>query len=543
MTFNSGTATDHLDMLDQLVEVLTSRHLATVAINAGGTGHAIGDIIDITATGSTSTHLCKIEVVTLAGSAIATARVYRGGAYTVDPTTTTANAQSASTGAGTGATFDLTFAATGWTQLQRNSELDTADSIAAAGTGYSIGDDLTLIGGVLAEGGSAATLNVDTLSGSGVATVSILTRGEYEVFPSDPVLTSVSPSGGTGCTLNLTPRNLTGETVVTLQGDAGSSIDPLVGIKTYSDISDQTSLNTVFNWALFGLTAWSATDRLDQQANITQGFDTSANDGTLTPTLTTGTGSYVPMKDSDAFNMVWSIRADGRSFALCTRVESATTNYNSQCAAGLLNSYGTTTELPFPAFVAGATDRRNAWWKDVGSAWGGLADVVGQSSSIGGPVSVWQPEGSWVRCIAGIFSGATDTTPSYTQGGNSPRTAVWPLGNSNAHEEADDQIFEAAPTSGFDNDRITAVSSRVELFRTPNTGEDLFALYPVTYMRNDSATDIFRTFGELPGVFWFHVADATISSEDRWTQYPDAYSIFQNGTRIDTWSFLALKED
>ena len=111
MTFNSGTATDYLDLLDDLVAVVTSRHLSTVAVNSGGTGHAVGDIIDITATGATSTHVARLEVTSVAAGVIDGIRVYRGGAYTVDPTTTTGNAQSATTGSGTGATFDLTFTA------------------------------------------------------------------------------------------------------------------------------------------------------------------------------------------------------------------------------------------------------------------------------------------------------------------------------------------------------------------------------------------------------------------------------------------------
>ena len=93
MTYNSGTATDYLDMLSQLVQVVTSRNLASITLVAGGSGYEVSEILNIDNTGSTRTHDAKIEVLTVdGGGAILTARVSRGGAYTVDPTDVTAAA-------------------------------------------------------------------------------------------------------------------------------------------------------------------------------------------------------------------------------------------------------------------------------------------------------------------------------------------------------------------------------------------------------------------------------------------------------------------
>lgn len=537
MTYNTGTATDYIDLLDQLIEVVTGRHMATVAVNAGGTGHAVGDIIDITATGATSTEVAKIEVTSVAAGVIDGVRVYRGGVYTVDPTTTTANAQSATTGAGISATFDITFAATGWTQLARNEEAVSA-IIAAGGTGYAVSDTLTLVGGVLAEGGSASTFTVATLSGSAVATVTLATAGEYEVFPTNPVVTSVSPSGGSQCTLTVTTQNTTTDTIAVLQGDAGASTDPLIGIKTYSSETDETGGNTVYNWALFGMTSWGSLLALHDQPGISDGFSTAA-DGTITLS-TSGDGAFVPLKDADAFNIEWTISATGRRVVVVAKVEAASTTYYAQFAFGLLNQFGITTEFPYPLFVCGSSDRKRVWYRDTASIFGGLSEVISRNN---GPMFVYTPEGTWLHAKNATINPNQDLTPNFLVSGVAPRVTVWPLGSSSVHDDADDQVWAIAPSTGFDMEDITLSISPVGIYRTPDTGGDLFPLYPVTIVQADSSSGFYRTLGEIDGVFWFHAADAAISSEDRFTQGGDAYGIFQNGTRIELYSFMALRED
>lgn len=72
-------------------------------------------------------------------------------------------------------------------------------TIAAGGTGYTVGDDITLSGGTST---TAAVFNVDTVSGGVVTAVSVVTAGDYTVKPGDPV--STTGGTGTGCTLNVT---------------------------------------------------------------------------------------------------------------------------------------------------------------------------------------------------------------------------------------------------------------------------------------------------------------------------------------------------
>lgn len=73
-----------------------------------------------------------------------------------------------------------------------------------AGNGYNVGDVLTVT-----YGGQTATFTVATLTGgagSGVATVTPLARGSFTATTSGAKATTVSPAGGTLCTLTITYR-------------------------------------------------------------------------------------------------------------------------------------------------------------------------------------------------------------------------------------------------------------------------------------------------------------------------------------------------
>jgi hypothetical protein len=74
----------------------------------------------------------------------------------------------------------------------------TAVAIAGGGTGYTVGDTLTIVGGT----GTAAQLTVGTVSSGVITAVSIAVQnGVYSVFPTSPV--SVTGGTGSGATFNI----------------------------------------------------------------------------------------------------------------------------------------------------------------------------------------------------------------------------------------------------------------------------------------------------------------------------------------------------
>jgi hypothetical protein len=90
-------------------------------------------------------------------------------------------------------------------------------TIGAGGTGYANGQVLTVSGGTSL---GAARFTITGSSGGVVTSVSLLDIGGYSATPGNPAATTVSPAGGTGCTLNVTygafPGNFFGDSGVGL---------------------------------------------------------------------------------------------------------------------------------------------------------------------------------------------------------------------------------------------------------------------------------------------------------------------------------------
>lgn len=72
-------------------------------------------------------------------------------------------------------------------------------TVVAAGTGYAVGNTLTVTGGTFS---TAAQITVDTVSTGAIATAHISRSGVYSVFPTNPV--SVTGGAGSSATFNLT---------------------------------------------------------------------------------------------------------------------------------------------------------------------------------------------------------------------------------------------------------------------------------------------------------------------------------------------------
>lgn len=93
----------------------------------------------------------------------------------------------------------------------------SAVAISAAGTGYAVNDVLTINSGTAV---THATIRVTSIGGGGTVTgILLLTAGiDYSVDPNTPSATTVSPAGGTGCTITCTMNGTNG-------GDPGQYCD------------------------------------------------------------------------------------------------------------------------------------------------------------------------------------------------------------------------------------------------------------------------------------------------------------------------------
>ena len=122
-------------------------------------------------------------------------------------------------------------------------------TVAAGGTGYTVGDTLTVVGGTSISG--AATLTVNSVSGGVITAVFNLNFAGYTVLPTNPV--SVTGGTGSGATFNLTYslRSASGFTItnagsgyveqptVTFSGGGGS------GAAAYATVGSGTTVRSL----------------------------------------------------------------------------------------------------------------------------------------------------------------------------------------------------------------------------------------------------------------------------------------------------------
>lgn len=161
----------------------------TTTLAAGGSGYAANDTITLANSGG-----AVITVNTVSGSAVATFTVTNPG---TGVTSFTANplAQSATSGSGTGATF--------------NAKYKVLSVTSSGGSGYNVGDTLSFNGMTAtttptahistATSHAATAVTVDTAgSGITVAATSVTTSTTTATFNLKYTLVSVATSGGTG---------------------------------------------------------------------------------------------------------------------------------------------------------------------------------------------------------------------------------------------------------------------------------------------------------------------------------------------------------
>jgi hypothetical protein len=97
-------------------------------------------------------------------------------------------------------------------------------TVAAGGTGYTVGDVLTLVGGTRA---TAATLTVATVGGGGdVLTVTVSNQGNIWTYPTEPA--SVTGGTGTGATFNIVGTGEASSTCARLQIIGGHRSDTIL---------------------------------------------------------------------------------------------------------------------------------------------------------------------------------------------------------------------------------------------------------------------------------------------------------------------------
>lgn len=548
--WQTGSATSYFDLLKQIQEICSSRHMATAAISAGGTGYVVGDILTIA--GGTSTHAATIEVTAVAAGVITAIRISTGGAYTVDPTTT-GNVPTG--GTGSGASINLTMANTGWTVLRKSKRAASA-TIGAGGSGYAVNDEIEVQGGLgIGSSGNVekAVFVVSTVSGGAVTGVTVKSgsAGIYEEVPTNPVTTTAIVGSGTGCTLNVTYADIQDDhSILVMRGAATGAPDgPVVAIRTYQGIQ---GVFDVRNFALFGFSTWNGSVLMHNNTGISPGLTVSGDTSDVNAITNQGCPN-VPLKDNDGggtYPLAFYMAVNDRRIVMVVHVQTALISCWVSMHLGFLNQFGTTNEIPYPLLVAGSATQRNTSALD-NSTLPVCTSIVQLGNDDGwtqGPAYMLTPGTQWRRVSNFSLTAANNDGQDqdnyvcypYMYGGRpeKPSSTTTPddiIGSG-------DQVDFFTMTEGS-----IAVTPAWRLFPTPDSTEYQRILIPSTVLVSEGSglEDLRYPFGELQGVYWFSYADggAGAGPLDFFNIGTDRYRVFRTGhrTELDV-DFFAILE-
>lgn len=549
---SSARATSYHDLLNKMVSFKTSRHVATVVINAGGTGFVVGDIVTLTHAGA---HLdAKFEVLTLSGSAIATMRIHSNGAFGDRPNGTI--------------------------------------TISAGGTGYAISATDVILE-IQSGTGRCPTKLKATTDGAGIVISAIdfedlgtSAGGVYSVLPTYPAATVIKgPNGtaaGTGCTITMggstgiigttalavTGGTGTGATVditlaetgwtvdgrndndrvingllneksVVLRGDAtGQTNKPFTA---YLTRTTTTGLDTQFAIAAVGLIAHNPALDMSNQSFRSPGLTTET-------TFSNGGSNILCSQDTGAGvdEMDFWMKGDDQHFSMITQIkETAAVSDDGvyiQHYAGLMNRIGTETESPYAYYVFSS------------------ARAVNIDPTVGSTHITSMCENRMVTSGCGWFYDNVSSTWRNVQNDDtvgSPPTSgesiiMSPCGRPRLNTANNTErvvVLESIMVSlrFFELDRG---ATTLILRKVPGTVDEFF-LWPLTIRRQDAAapdaTDD-RLYGQLRDIFWISADDGAGArivnfSEDFITVGGDRYLVFHNHVHTNAYQYLAWKWD
>lgn len=516
-------ATDTYKELATIIETLaTSKHVSAVAVNAGGSGHAVDDVITITHASAASIGGVSLDltllVTSVSAGAITGVKIINGGAFA--------------------------------------ERVASAVVGAAAGSGYAVGDILEVQDGV-GSSNSKAKFEVLTLSGSAVATVGLYEGGgSYVTTPTTNEATTVGIgpaafAGDDACTLDLTMQAIIGTTAiaqssttgagtgatfdltltdsgwttlwsknertsdsvtdqkeVVLQGTVSEGDSPIVGFFTYrADSGGQKR----YGIAWFGMLAFNPALDLTLQPGI----------GPLAWTAGSTSGAQLLIAEEVAENNVFGFCVSPKRICGFVRGNIATENDSYHTFyAGLMNGFGPATTTPYPMFIGASSNASNRRTSDLSHT--GLAEAFQDPSGSGPLYYLRKSDLAWTTVRNAI-------TPTNDQ----ELEIMWPRGIMGEASGNENLLVENDNYKNFDDGVIASrTRSNVtgKIYPTPGT-TNIHTLLPLTVVSSGgSGTNGVNTTipGELDGCFFVGGVDETgtvFTPEDLLEQGTDRYIV------------------
>jgi len=524
--------------------VSSGDYVTVAAVSAGGTGYVIGDSLVL----ATGTYLVApvLEVLTVSGTTVLTVLIKNPGicsAQPSNPVATTSDgsgtgctlnmtfaagtgiitdavisdagvytvqasnpvSQNTSSGSGTGAKVTLTYTDTAWAvKIDYAAYEATAVVISVAGTGYTVNDKVTVVGGTFTD---ATVVNIDTVSGGVPTAVSVYSAGEYSTTPSNPA----SSSGGTGSglTLTMTWALCADERKYLMLHNTVS--DQYIGFKCIKE----TSPETAYVIQVVGFTGFNS---------ISTPWETQPGASVASAN---NEGSYVPLSGggTPATVYYWISIHDERMVA-AFKVASVYPNMY----VGAIDPYLTAAEYAYPQLIMGCIARKAPY------TYGG-PDFAGMNNpGVYSAASSTYPGPGWLRSPDGSFKQVINWTiaygaPDYYNGA----LGVTPCGHCANTAPASPNNWYSTTIDWRDmfTEAIAIAAGQKELKRVNSE----FVIIPCTV-----ASDADRKqYGNMRGVFCIS-PNGVINAEDRIWINGEAYRAFQNCSKSNRNYFFVLKE-
>lgn len=518
-------------------------YVTVAAVSAGGTGYVIGDSL-VLASGTYDV-APVLEVLTVSGTIVLTVLILNPGICSAQPSNPVATTtdgggsgctldltfaagtgiiiaavisdagvytsqasnpvlQNTSSGSGTNAAFTVTYTDTAWeTLIDYEAEEATAVVISVAGTGYTVNDKVTVVGGTFTD---ATVVNIDTVSGGVPTAVSVYSIGEYSTTPGNPA--STSGGTGSGLTLTMTWAAAVAETKYLMLHNTNS--DQYVGFKGYK----VTSPSVAYLIQVVGFTGFnSISTPWDEQPGSS--VASSDNDGSLVPLSGGGTPTTV---------YYWISIHDERMVA-AFKVASVYPNMY----VGAIDPYLTGDEYAYPQLIMGCIAVEQPYTYG-GADFAGMNNpgVYGIYSSYPGPAWLRSPDGSFKQVINWtIVSG----NPSYYDS----LLGVTPCGHvdNTAPPVPNNWYSTTIDWRDMFQSTIVIAGSQKELKRI----NDEFVIIPCIIASSAER----KQYGSMRGVFCIS-PNGVINAEDRVWINGEAYRAFQNCNKSNRNYFFVLKE-
>jgi len=392
--------------------------------------------------------------------------------------------------------------------IATGTSLQTITAIATAGSGYVVGDLLTVSGGTSTI---AAVIEVVAVGGTGnITTARVYNAGLYTVTPTN----DVSVTGGSGTSAEFTlswaangwtamrATNVggSGERELILRGSGGGADQIFVGMLSYTD-SGATNIE------LRGFTGYSSGLTWLQQPNISLDV--------YIPSQTTTMDVWLSVKPRRIIGVVKTGSGNYSSFYL-----------------GFLNQYATPSQWAYPLFIGGSSDEPTTLSTSSSISYSSIVDPIASASGLG-PCCYRTADGLWRRVWNSYLSGTTLRSDS------SANHWIYPGGIIDSTEISDPDEWYVAYT--FDWQSFipeTGIPGSTNDRLMPSIGDGKYIRIPATL---NSAFPI-SILGELDGCFWFNTNDV-VQAENRLQDGSDFYKVFASGSRTERWAHWCLLEE